>query len=116
MMADSRDFGESDRRKILNFVSSLDYDRFVIIHGTSSILETAKLFQTARMGGVYVFTGAMTPFRYSRTEAAFNLGGAIALARCKSQGVFLNMHGEVFDPSRSHKDETKARFFHATDE
>jgi L-asparaginase len=112
MQIDSNEMDENVRNEILRYVKSLDYGRVVIIHGTSSILETAKLLKSSHLEGVYVLTGAMIPFRCSRTEASFNLGGAIALARYATRGVYVYMHGEIFDPLQALKDVSRARFVH----
>jgi L-asparaginase len=112
MQIDSRELTKDRRKEIVSYVANLECRKVVIVHGTSSIIETAKAFQNAKLDGVYVFTGAMTPFHYNQTEASFNIGGAIALCQCIQKGVYLFMHGEIFDPSRSRKDTTKGRFVH----
>jgi L-asparaginase len=112
MQVDSLVMDDDQRNDLFKYVTSLDYRKVVIIHGTSSLLLTARMFQDANLDAVYVFTGAMTPFSHSQTEASFNLGGAIALARCLEHGVLLYMHGEIFDPTFCEKDTTRARFVH----
>jgi L-asparaginase len=110
MQVDSLLMADSDRKLIFDHVSLSKYRKVVIIHGTSSMIDTARVFQASPLDGVYVFTGAMVPFRYSAIEASFNLGGAVALAKCAAPGVYIYMHGEVFDPSNAVKDEKIARF------
>ena len=88
----------------------MGYGRYVVVHGTSTMLETARKFQQLGLDGVYVFTGAMVPFCYKQTEASFNLGGAIALARTLPKGIYVHMHGRIFDPAASRKDVAAARF------
>jgi L-asparaginase len=110
MQRDSSGFDETDHDRIASHVVNLQFKRVVLIHGTSSILKTAKAIQRKNAPGVYVLTGAFIPFRYSQIEASFNLGGAIALARYMTRGVYLFMHGEIFDPCHSEKNVEKARF------
>jgi L-asparaginase len=109
---DSLKMTDEERSDIISYVLNLEFRRVVIIHGTSSLLTTARLIQNANPDGVYIFTGAIVPFRYRKTEASFNLGGAIALARCIARGVFVYMHGEIFDPAFAEKDSNKLRFIH----
>lgn len=89
-----------------------DMPRVVIVHGSGSIVETARYFLDSGVGGTIVFTGAMIPFACDAVEASFNLGGAIALAATLGPGVTIYMHGELFDPRRARKDQAIARLVH----
>ena len=111
MQIDSQDMTDADRRRVLAYVAALEGERFVVVHGTSTMVETARLFAAELAGkGVYVFTGAMVPFSHSPIEASFNLGGALALARSAAPGIYIHMHGQVFDPAHTAKDVARARF------
>jgi L-asparaginase len=109
MQIDSQTMDDAVRGRILDYARGLEGGRVVIVHGTSSLTETARYFQRAGVAGTYVFTGAMVPFAYSPIEASFNLGGAIALAATLPDGVHVHMHGEIFDPREAEKDVPAAR-------
>ena len=110
MQIDSLAMTDASRQTIADVAAKLGYGRYVIVHGTSTMMETARKFQDLRLKGVHVFTGAMVPFCYKQTEASFNLGGAIALARALPEGVYVYMHGRIFDPAHARKDIAAARF------
>jgi L-asparaginase len=110
MQIDSLRMDDGIRTEIVGLIQKADFKRFVIVHGTSRMTETGKFLQQLPSIGTVVLTGAMVPYRYDATEAAFNLGGAIALARYLPSGVYMYMHGRVFDPSHTDKDESVPRF------
>ena len=89
-----------------------DMPRAVVVHGSGSIVETARFFLDSGVRGTIVFTGAMTPFSCDPVEASFNLGGAVALAATLGPGVTIYMHGELFDPRHARKDQAIARLVH----
>src|SRR6266481_225563 len=43
-----------------------------------------------------VLTGALTPARFSESDAAFNLGMAFATAQTGPPGVYITINGTVF--------------------
>jgi len=95
---DSLSLTESDRYKILSFIKNSTHNKFVIIHGTSKLVETAKFLSKESINGVVILVGSMKPFLYCKTEASFNLGCAIGFAKSLSQGVWIVMNGSIFEP------------------
>ncbi len=89
-----------------------NFPRVVVVHGSGSIVETARFFLDSGVRGTIVFTGAMIPFSCDPVEASFNLGGAVALAATLGPGVTIYMHGELFDPRHARKDQAIARLVH----
>jgi L-asparaginase/Glu-tRNA(Gln) amidotransferase subunit D len=60
------------------------------------LLTANHLSQLGIPEKVVVLTGAMTPYRYSATEAMCNFGMAVAAARLlERSGVYIAMHGMV---------------------
>ena len=112
---DSLEMTREMRVALLAHVRDLSRDRparVVIVHGSGSIVETARFFLESGVPGTIVFTGAMKPFSCDAVEASFNLGGAVALAATLGPGVSIFMHGELFDPRRARKDQAIARLVH----
>lgn len=95
---DSLDVNDNDRRELLTHLEKWGFDRYVIVHGTSRIVETAKYLARESKGRVIVVTGAMKPYRYCGIEASFNLGCAIGYCNALNEGVWVAMNGHLFNP------------------
>ena len=56
--------------------------RIVVTHGTDTMVESAQCVAEsgAAQGKAVCFTGAMRPEKFKDSDAAFNLGGAVAAA------------------------------------
>jgi L-asparaginase len=61
-------------------------------------------------GKTIVLTGALSPARFAETDAAFNLGMAIATAQIAAPGVYIAMSGQVFNGLKVRKDREAGRF------
>jgi len=57
-----------------------------------------------------VLTGALSPARFARTDAAFNVGMAFAAVQSLSCGVYIVMNGQVFNALKVRKDRDKNCF------
>lgn len=110
---DSLDLTDEDRALIAAAVAGCASRHLVITHGTDTMTATALAIR-ARLGAgdtrTVVLTGAMRPARMLDSDAAFNLGFAVAAARLLPPGVYLAMHGQVLDPATAHKDRQAGRF------
>ena len=92
---DSLEITAADREKLTNLIKEQEGNKFIITHGTDTMLETAAYLEEHTKSKLIVITGAMLPERFSNSEAPINLGAAIATANLKEQGVFIAMHGIV---------------------
>lgn len=61
-------------------------------------------------GKTIVFTGAMLPARFIDSDATFNIGGAVIAAQSLPPGLYLVMHGKVFDARQVVKDRAQSLF------
>jgi len=59
------------------------------------MIATAKFLSQTIQNKLIVITGAMRPERFSNSDAAINLGCAIAAANLEQTGVFIAMHVKV---------------------
>lgn len=92
---DSLEITDQDRQDLTDLINSQDSNKFIITHGTDTMMETAT-YLSERIGDkLIVITGAMRPERFSNSEAPINLGCAIATANLIEKGVFIAMHGIV---------------------
>jgi L-asparaginase len=61
------------------------------------MIKTAKKLNTIP-NKVIVLTGAMAPARFKYSDAAFNIGCAVAAVQVLTPGVYIAMSGRIFDP------------------
>ncbi|WP_028928048.1 asparaginase domain-containing protein [Pseudonocardia acaciae] len=106
---DSRDLDDADRDLIRRRVQAADAEHVVITHGTDSLTTTAEHLRGVT-GKVVVLTGAIQPARMSDTDAAFNLGLAIAAVQTLPTGVYIAMSGRVLPAGAVVKDHTRGLF------
>lgn len=106
---DSLELDADDRAAIVAQAAAAPERRIVITHGTDTMTETAKALAHLT-GKTVVLTGALTPARFARSDAAFNLGMAVAAAQVCSPGVWIAMSGQVFDGLKVRKDRAAGKF------
>ncbi len=110
MQKDSLDMDDEDRAAILKAVAAAKEDRIVITHGTGTMELTAKYLDGKVGNKTVVLTGAMRPHSLGKSDAEFNLGGAIIAAQSLDYGVFAVMNGRIFEAQNLHKDTDLGRF------
>ena len=110
---DSLDMTDEDRRRLRERIEAGENRRFVITHGTDTMVDTARVLGTPTDRTV-VLTGAMQPARFRETDADFNLGFALAAAQLLPPGTYIAMQGWVFKPDEVVKDRKAGRFRTAT--
>ncbi len=106
---DSLDMDDADREALRAAVAEDDCRHIVITHGTDTLVQTAMALQSFTDRTI-VLTGAMQPARFRDSDAAFNLGGAVALAQAMPNGVYIYMNGRVFHPERTVKNRAAGIF------
>jgi L-asparaginase len=106
---DSLDLTDADRETIRARVVGLPTPRVVITHGTDTMTDTARV-----LAGIpdktIVFTGSLSPARFSESDATFNLGMAFATVQVAPPGVYIAMSGQVFRADKVRKDRAAGRF------
>jgi L-asparaginase len=109
---DSLEMTDDDREVLYRCVAGLDTSRVIITHGTDTMTASAERLADIQ-GKTIILTGALTPARFSESDAPFNLGMAFAAAQTAPPGVFIVMNGEVFAASGVRKDREAGRFVRA---
>ena len=92
---DSLDITSKERQIIKNSVQECVEERIIIIHGTDTMVETAKSLEDIKDKTI-VLTGAMQPARFKKSDAIFNSGFALAAVQILENGVYITMNGMVF--------------------
>ena len=111
---DSLELTDADRALLVAAVREAAETRIVITHGTDTMADTARSLAAGlgegTAGKTIVLTGALTPARFADSDAAFNLGMAVAAAQIAAPGVWIAMSGQVFDGQHVRKDRAAGRF------
>jgi len=113
-MKDSRDITDEDRKKMRKEIIECHHNHILITHGTFTIPDTARFLlanKTSFENKTVVLTGSFYPLtRYLDSDAAFNLGFAIASLLQAKPGVYVAMNGQLFEGDKVKKDVKEARF------
>lgn len=96
LLKDSSLMNDEDRQRILKACHKAPEENLVVVHGTDTMVETAKLLGEAQLAKTIIMTGAMVPYAITESDALFNLGFALAAAQCVPQGVYVAMNGQVW--------------------
>ena len=106
---DSLDLTAEDRETLRAKVAELPGTRVVITHGSDTMTETARVMASIRDKTI-VFTGSLSPARFSESDATFNLGMAFATVQVAAPGIYIAMSGQVFRADKVRKDHDAGRF------
>lgn len=109
---DSREITDEDRSKLVEAIKSTPHTDVVVTHGTFTLKKTAKFLEQQELEGKKVIlTGSMIPITgFTTSDAAFNLGFAIASFTAIDSGVYLSMNGGIFTASETDKNTDLLRF------
>ncbi|MGB0660713.1 MAG: asparaginase domain-containing protein [Mangrovicoccus sp.] len=110
LQKDSLYFDDADRELILATVNDALETAIVITHGTGTMGETARFLAGRCPGKTVVLTGAMRPYSLGRSDAGFNIGGALIAAQILPEGVYGVMNGRAFAAAELNKNTQAGRF------
>ena len=110
MSLDSLDMTEDHRQEILDAVAHAPEQSVVITHGTGTMDKTAQFLDGKVGNKTVVLTGALRPFALGKSDAGFNVGGAVVAAQFLPAGVYAVMNGRVFKASEIRKEVKSGRF------
>ncbi len=105
---DSLDMGDIDRAFIADWCAT--HEHSVVIHGTDTMIDTARVVAQRCPDKVVILTGALQPARMRDTDAEFNLGGAIIAAQASAPGVYIVMSGTIYSWDKCKKNPTTGHF------
>lgn len=107
---DSLDMIDEDREMLVEEIRQAPERHIVITHGTGTMGVTARYIAERIQERTIVLTGAMRPYSLGRSDAGFNIGGAIIAAQTCAPGVYGVMNGRVIAADNLDKDRTTGRF------
>lgn len=108
---DSLEITQEDREKLALLINKSKAQKFIITHGTDSLIETALFLKSALSNKLVVITAAMRPERFKNSDADVNLGGAIAAANLLEEGVYISMHGVLKEADEMQRNLETGKFY-----
>jgi L-asparaginase len=109
-LIDSLHMTDEHRGKVLEACRAAPEASLVVVHGTDTMAETARVVGAAALAKTVVFTGAMIPYSVQGSDALFNLGFALAMAQALPHGSYVAMNGRVFPWDDVRKDKGEGVF------
>ena len=109
-LIDSLNMLDEHRERVLESCRAAPEAQIVIIHGTDTMAQTARLVGAAKLGKTIVFTGAMIPYSVQGSDALFNLGFALAAAQAMPANTYVAMNGRLFTWDQVVKNKTQGIF------
>ena len=106
---DSLALTDDDRARIVEAVRQSAAAHIVITHGTDTMPQTAQALAAVKDKTI-VITGAMQPAVFKTSDAAFNLGTAIAAAQLLPPGVYIAMSGLVLPAQQARKNHATRQY------
>jgi|SRR5450830_1785777 len=109
-LLDSLDMQDIDRRRVLASCERAEANAIVIIHGTDTMQDTARVLGAAQLAKTIIVTGAMIPYAIADSDAQFNFGFACGVAQVLPHGVYVAMNGRIFDWDQVRKNRSAGVF------
>jgi L-asparaginase len=110
LLIDSLQMTDAHRREVLEACRQSPEASIVVVHGTDTMVQTARVVGEAALDKTIVFTGAMVPYSVQGSDAPFNLGFALAAATTLPPGVYVAMNAQVFAWDDVEKDRAEGTF------
>ena len=110
LLIDSLQMTDAHRQDVLEACRASPERAIVVVHGTDTMAETARVVGAAGLDRTVVFTGAMIPYSVQGSDAPFNLGFALAMAVALDAGAYVAMNARVFAWDNVTKDRTEGQF------
>ncbi len=110
---DSVHMDDTVRGKIAKVIEQTSITRIIIVHGTSTMEDTARYLEANINVGdkTVILTGAMIPIKeFAMSDGGFNLGYAIAQAQNAPSGIHLAMNARLFTADEVTKNTDTGRF------
>ena len=108
---DSLDILEEDRQQLVDVIDNRDEEKIIITHGTDTLIETAQYLDNRIKNRSIILTGAMRPQRFSNSDAAINLGMALAAVQLLHEGVYICIQGLVKQASLMRRNLESGSFY-----
>jgi L-asparaginase len=93
---DSLKMSDEDRKILVQTIQNQKAKKILIIHGTDTIDQSAKVVSAKIRDKIIVFVGAMVPFAIDEVEATANFALGVGFLQGEPKdGVYIAMHSIV---------------------
>lgn len=108
---DSLELTDEDRAALKKAIESSAESKVLITHGTDTMVKSAQAIGE-QSDKVIVFTGAMQPAAFAKTDAIFNIGTAVGalMSPQTPSGSYVAMSGQVYSADHVKKNYESKRF------
>lgn len=89
---DSMELTLEDRSALKDKCMALPENAIIITHGSDTLIKTAKVLNSIPNKTI-ILTAAMLPEKFKDSDAAFNIGMAVAGVQSLESGVYIAIHG-----------------------
>ncbi|NPD46011.1 MULTISPECIES: asparaginase domain-containing protein [unclassified Lentimicrobium] len=89
---DSMELTLEDRSALKEKCIALQEKAIIITHGSDTLIETAQVLSSISNKTI-ILTAAMLPEKFKDSDAAFNLGMAVAGVQSLEPGLYIAIHG-----------------------
>jgi len=110
LLKDSLEMTADDRAALVACCARAPETRLVVVHGTDTMVDSARDLAQASLAKTVVLTGAMVPARIAASDAPFNLGTALAAAQLLAPGVWIAVNGMIYAWDQVQKNRQQGRF------
>jgi len=108
---DSLEMDINDRKMLASIIMESKDDKFLIVHGTDTMKETAEFLSEIFEDRKIILTGAMKPFEIDKIESTLNLGLSMGfLEACEKDGIYICMNGYIQLWDKIEKNTQQGRF------
>ena len=108
---DSLEFTKEDRKFLLETIQNSNSNKIIIVHGTDTMIKSAKFIAKNIKNKKIIFTGAMKPYEIEKVEAVANFMMAFGFIQNAKNGVYVSMHGVVERYDKIQKNYKKGVFY-----
>jgi L-asparaginase len=109
-MLDSNDITDKIRSQILDEIKKSKSENIIVTHGTDTMAATARSLDGKVLNKRVILVGAFKPLVFAPSDAAFNLGFAVASFENLKNGVYVAMNSQIFNAATVEKDFKKMKF------
>jgi L-asparaginase len=111
---DSLYMDENDRKDICSYIEDRSSEGLpiVILHGTDTMELTANYcFEKIKNPKVpFIFTGAMMPLEFEKTDAVQNVTEALFAAKIIDPGFYISFHNRLYQLPKVRKNRKQGTF------
>ena len=111
---DSTEITKDDLSLLSKLLGKINSRKIIITHGSDTIISTAsylgKISSLAKEK-VIVLTCSMRPYKFTNSDAGFNIGTAVGAVNCLTPGVYIAMGGCIFSHDRCVRDVRSGAFY-----